>query len=202
MTSSRGFAEQATPVVVDLARPRRPHRRDQAAGPVLRAATISVAQPRRHAAGSQDARRLAADRSASSARPATSRSPAPRNLDQLLMTLRRTGGFDAPDRLHLNASNSFNGFDQLGHFLLAQLQITNCVDYGDRHRRRRRRAARTEGEGSERRGPTIEALEASTGPSDRDARPPPGADETAAGSSAIRSGCARAPAAPRTSSTS
>ncbi|MCB0876963.1 MAG: hypothetical protein KDB46_12290, partial [Solirubrobacterales bacterium] len=29
----------------------------------------------------------------------------------------------------LNASNSLNGFDQFGHFLLAQLQINNCVEY-------------------------------------------------------------------------
>jgi hypothetical protein len=29
----------------------------------------------------------------------------------------------------LNASNSYNTFDDLGHFLLANVQITNCVDY-------------------------------------------------------------------------
>ena len=29
----------------------------------------------------------------------------------------------------LNSSNIFNGFDQFGHYLLAQLQITNCVEF-------------------------------------------------------------------------
>ena len=55
--------------------------------------------------------------------------PGARNLNQLLMTLRRTGGIDYLTRFILNASNSFNGFDDLGHFLLTQIQITNCVDY-------------------------------------------------------------------------
>ena len=45
------------------------------------------------------------------------------------MTLRRTGGIDYLTKFILNASNTFNGFDQFGHFLLAQLQITNCVEY-------------------------------------------------------------------------
>ena len=55
--------------------------------------------------------------------------PGARNLNQLLMTLRRTGGIDYLTKFVLNASNSFNGFDGLGHFLLTQIQITNCVDY-------------------------------------------------------------------------
>ena len=29
----------------------------------------------------------------------------------------------------LNSSNIFNGFDQFGHYLRAQLQITNCVEF-------------------------------------------------------------------------
>jgi hypothetical protein len=55
--------------------------------------------------------------------------PGARNLNQLLMTLRKTGGIDYLTKFILNASNSFNGFDDLGHFLLTQIQITNCVDY-------------------------------------------------------------------------
>ena len=34
----------------------------------------------------------------------------------------------------LNTSNVFNGFDDFGHYLRAQLQITNCVEYVDRRR--------------------------------------------------------------------
>ena len=29
----------------------------------------------------------------------------------------------------LNSSNVFNGFDNFGHYLRAQLQITNCVEF-------------------------------------------------------------------------
>ncbi|MBA2523172.1 MAG: hypothetical protein H0V25_07555 [Solirubrobacterales bacterium] len=29
----------------------------------------------------------------------------------------------------LNTSNVFNGFDEFGHYLRAQIQITNCVEY-------------------------------------------------------------------------
>ena len=65
--------------------------------------------------------------------------PGARNLNQLLMTLRRTGGIDYLTKFILNASNALNGFDDFGHFLLAQLQITNCVEYDvdARHRLRR-----------------------------------------------------------------
>ena len=29
----------------------------------------------------------------------------------------------------LGSSNIFNGFDKFGHYLRAQLQITNCVEF-------------------------------------------------------------------------
>ena len=47
------------------------------------------------------------------------------------MTLRKTGGIDYLMNFILNSSNTFNGFDEFGHYLRAQLQITNCVDYSD-----------------------------------------------------------------------
>jgi hypothetical protein len=55
--------------------------------------------------------------------------PGARNLNQLLMTLRRTGGIDYLMDFILNASNTFNNYDEFGHILFAQLQITNCVEY-------------------------------------------------------------------------
>ncbi len=55
--------------------------------------------------------------------------PGSRNLRAVLSTLRRTGGIDFLMKALLNNSNVFNGFDEFGHYLRAQIQITNCVDY-------------------------------------------------------------------------
>jgi len=130
MVELRRFAEQATPVAINL--------REAAPGlteatrllrPFSRAANLSVTNLGENAAASQD------DLAASSPvvrqlRKAGEKSiPGARNLNQLLMTLRRTGGTDYLMNFILNASNTFNNYDQFGHFLFAQLQITNCVDY-------------------------------------------------------------------------
>lgn len=130
MVELRRFAEQATPVAINL--------REAAPGlteatrllqPFSRAANLSVTNLGENAAASQD------DLAASSPvvrqlRKAGEKSiPGARNLNQLLMTLRRTGGIDYLMDFVLNASNTFNNYDQFGHFLFAQLQITNCVDY-------------------------------------------------------------------------
>ena len=45
------------------------------------------------------------------------------------MTLRKTGGIDALTEFVLNGSNALNTFDSFGHFVLANVQITNCVNY-------------------------------------------------------------------------
>jgi len=55
--------------------------------------------------------------------------PAAKNLNQLLMTLRKTKGTKHLMDFLLNSSNVFNGFDQFGHYLRGQLQITNCVEF-------------------------------------------------------------------------
>lgn len=130
MVELRRFAEQATPVAINL--------REAAPGlteatrllrPFSRAANLSVTNLGENAAASQD------DLAASSPvvrqlRKAGEKSiPGARNLNQLLMTLRRTGGIDYLMDFVLNASSTFNNYDQFGHFLFAQLQITNCVDY-------------------------------------------------------------------------
>jgi len=130
MVELRRFAEQGTPVAVNL--------REAAPGlteatkllrPFSRAATISLTSLGDTTEASAD------DLAASSPvirqlRRAGEKSiPGARNLNQLLMTFRRTGGIDYLTAFALNASNVFNGFDQFGHFLLAQIQITNCVEY-------------------------------------------------------------------------
>lgn len=130
MIALRGFAEQATPVAVNL-RKAAPGLTDatRLLRPFSRAATLSLTNLGDNAQASQD------DLAASSPvirqlRKAGEKSiPGARNLNQLLMTLRRTGGIDYLTQFILNASNTINGFDQFGHFLLAQLQISNCVEY-------------------------------------------------------------------------
>jgi ABC-type transporter Mla subunit MlaD len=130
MVALRGFAEQSTPVAVNL-RKAAPGLTDatRLLRPFSRAATVSLTNLGDNAEAAQD------DLAASSPvirqlRKAGEKSiPGARNLNQLLMTLRRTGGIDYLTKFILNASNSLNGFDQFGHFLLAQLQISNCVEY-------------------------------------------------------------------------
>lgn len=55
--------------------------------------------------------------------------PPARELDKLLTTFRKTRGIDYLMSLVLNLGNVFNGFDQYGHYLRTQLQITNCVEF-------------------------------------------------------------------------
>lgn len=50
-------------------------------------------------------------------------------LNKVLKTFRKTNGITDLMKLFLYTSNVFNGFDQFGHYLRAQIQITNCVDY-------------------------------------------------------------------------
>ncbi len=55
--------------------------------------------------------------------------PGAKALKSTLATFRKTKGIDYLMSFILNTSNVFNGFDDLGHYLRAQLQITNCVEY-------------------------------------------------------------------------
>ena len=132
MVELRRFAEQATPVAVNL-RKAAPGLTDatKALRPFSKAATISLTNLGDTTEASAD------DLAASSPvirqlRKVGEKSiPGARNLNQLLMTLRKTGGIDYLMNFILNSSNTFNGFDDFGHYLRAQLQITNCVDYSD-----------------------------------------------------------------------
>jgi len=55
--------------------------------------------------------------------------PAAKDLQALLKTFRKTRGIDYLMQFILNTSNVFNGFDEYGHYLRTQLQITNCVEF-------------------------------------------------------------------------
>ena len=132
MVELRRFAEQATPVAVNL-RKAAPGLTDatRALRPFSKAATISLTNLGDTTEASAD------DLAASSPvirqlrKVGVKAIPGARNLNQLLMTLRKTGGIDYLMNFILNSSNTFNGFDEFGHYLRAQLQITNCVDYSD-----------------------------------------------------------------------
>ncbi|MEZ5074288.1 MAG: MlaD family protein [Solirubrobacterales bacterium] len=130
MVELRRFAVQATPVASDLRRAA-PGLTDatRALRPFSRAATISLTSLGDAAEASGDDLAASAPVVRQLRKAAKKSIPGARSLNQLLMTLRRTGGIDYLAKFGLNLSNSFNGFDDLGHFLLTQVQITNCVDF-------------------------------------------------------------------------
>ncbi|MGZ5419209.1 MAG: MlaD family protein [Solirubrobacterales bacterium] len=55
--------------------------------------------------------------------------PVAKNLSSLLDTFSRTKGFSYLMDFVYNTVGSVNGFDQFGHFLRANLQVTSCLDY-------------------------------------------------------------------------
>jgi phospholipid/cholesterol/gamma-HCH transport system substrate-binding protein len=55
--------------------------------------------------------------------------PGAESLAELLRSLRTTGGVDQLMHFLFNAGAGFNGFDEFGHYMRAQLLVTNCVDY-------------------------------------------------------------------------
>ena len=130
MVELQGFARQAQPVAVNL----------REAAPGLTGATEQLGPfsragiPALTSLG--DAADAAGEDLAASApvirdlrRLAVAGIPPARSLRKLFGSLRETGGIDALMRFLLNTSNVFNGFDDFGHYLRAQIQITNCVEY-------------------------------------------------------------------------
>jgi phospholipid/cholesterol/gamma-HCH transport system substrate-binding protein len=55
--------------------------------------------------------------------------PVAKNLNSLLSTFDQTKGFQYLTDFVYNTVGSVNGFDQFGHFLRANLQVTSCLDY-------------------------------------------------------------------------
>ncbi len=130
MVELQRFSEQATPVAVDLGRAAPGLTgATKALRPFSKAATISLTSL-------GDATEASASDLAGSApvvkqlrKVAEKSIPGAKNLKQLLSTLRRTGGIDYLMDFILNTSNVYNNFDDFGHFLFTQIQITNCVEY-------------------------------------------------------------------------
>jgi len=130
MVELRRFAEQATPVAVDL------HRAapgltgaTKALQPFAKAATISVTNLGDTTEASSADLAGSAPVVRQLEKVANTSIPGAKSLNALLGTLRKTGGTDYLMKFILNSSNIFNGFDQFGHYLRGQLQITNCVEF-------------------------------------------------------------------------
>lgn len=130
MVQLRRFAEAGTPVATNL----------RAAAPGLTGATRALRPFSKAGTGAVLSLGRAADASGedlAASSPvindlrvlAEATTPGAKSLRSLLSTLRRTKGIVYLTRVVLNTSNVFNGFDQFGHYLRAQIQITNCVEY-------------------------------------------------------------------------
>jgi ABC-type transporter Mla subunit MlaD len=63
------------------------------------------------------------------AKLAKSGAPTTSELAKLLVSLRKTGGWDALTELIYNSAATLNGFDQYGHFSRTLVTLTNCVEY-------------------------------------------------------------------------
>lgn len=129
MVELRRFSEAATPVATDL----------NIAAPSLAGATEALAPFAR--AGTPalvtlgDAAEAAGPDLAASAPVVNdlgalgqANTPVGKNLDDLLKTLRKTGGTDLLYKTILNFGNTVNGYDDFGHYVRGSIQINNCVD--------------------------------------------------------------------------
>jgi phospholipid/cholesterol/gamma-HCH transport system substrate-binding protein len=130
MVELRRFAEQATPVATDL-RKAAPGLTGatKALRPFSRAATIAVTNLGDTTAASSADLAGSAPVVRQLRKVGKTGIPGAKNLNALLGTLRKTGGIDYLTQFLLNASNTVNNFDDYGHFLLSQIQITNCIEY-------------------------------------------------------------------------
>ena len=130
MHSLQGFSDAATPVLSDLGKAA-PSLTDatRTLTPFSAAATVAlkslgatgeVAGPKLRAA--DPVVRKTRDLARSGASPTT-------KLAKFLVSTKKTGGWDGLVDLIYNATASFNGFDQYGHFVRGLVTLTNCVDY-------------------------------------------------------------------------
>ncbi len=130
MVQLRRFAEAATPVATDL----------RIAAPGFTGATEALQPFSKAGTGAL----LSLGRATEAAGPdlaasspvirdlhtlADATTPGAKELNKVLRTFRKTNGIADLMKFFLYTSNVFNGFDQFGHYLRAQIQITNCVDY-------------------------------------------------------------------------
>lgn len=130
MSSLRGLTDQGTPLFTDL----------NAIAPSLTKATkklgpfatagIPALTTLGDAAQTAGPKLVAADPVVVQTRDlANSTTPVATNLFSLLNTFDKTNGFKYLDNFIYNTVGSSNGYDQYGHFLRANLQITSCLDY-------------------------------------------------------------------------
>jgi phospholipid/cholesterol/gamma-HCH transport system substrate-binding protein len=128
MNKLRGFSTQATPVFAEL-RAGAPAiaRATQALGPFAHAATPALTSLGDAAQQSQQPI-VKSDPILRKTRDlARKAAPGAKSLAKLLSSLRKTGGYKHLTSFLYNTVGSVNGFDQFGHFLRAQLQITACT---------------------------------------------------------------------------
>ena len=128
MAQLRDFATQATPVLADL-RVSAPAitRVTKALGPFARAATPALTTLGSAAKRSQRPI-VQSDPIIRKVRDLAKRTkPGAKSLARLLVSLKKTGGFEKLMSFLYNSVGSINGYDQYGHFLRAQLQITACT---------------------------------------------------------------------------
>jgi len=130
MVELRRFAEEGTPVASSL----------RVAAPGLTGATRALRPFSKASTGALLSLGRAAEESGQDLAAAApvirdlgalgeATTPGAKSLRELLSTFRRTKGIDYLTSFILNTSNVFNGFDDFGHYLRAQVQITNCIDY-------------------------------------------------------------------------
>jgi phospholipid/cholesterol/gamma-HCH transport system substrate-binding protein len=130
MRELRGFAEAGTPLARDL----------RVAAPPLTGATRELrrfAPPATRALVTLGEAAEPAGPDIAASEPvlkqlgklAQTAEPASKVLAKLLRSLRKSGGNEQLMLFLFNAAGGFNGFDEFGHFLRAQLLVTNCVDY-------------------------------------------------------------------------
>jgi phospholipid/cholesterol/gamma-HCH transport system substrate-binding protein len=132
MTKLKDFADQGTPLFTDLNR----------AAPGLSKATVNLPKfaklgiPALQTLG--DAAEAAGPKLAASdgmltdlAATANSSVSVGQNFSAFLNTFEKTQGFQSLMDFIYNSVGSANGFDQFGHFLRSNLQLTSCVEVSD-----------------------------------------------------------------------
>jgi len=128
LTQLKAFSDQATPVFAEF-RAGAPAiaRATRALGPFAHAATPALTSLGNAAEQSQRAI-VQSDPILRKTRDlAQKAAPGAKSLASLLRSLKKTGGYKKLTSFLYNSVGSVNGFDQFGHFLRAQLQVTSCT---------------------------------------------------------------------------
>jgi phospholipid/cholesterol/gamma-HCH transport system substrate-binding protein len=130
MRGLEGFSNAAAPVFTDLGRSAPAlTRATEALAPFSAASTVALRSL--GATGAEAGPPLrAADPVVVKARNLARSGAVPTtNLAKLLVSTRKTGGWDGLVDLIYNTTASFNEFDQYGHFGRALITLSNCTDY-------------------------------------------------------------------------